>query len=92
VSNISVVMQDDRLLSLWEGGAPYALDPRTLETLGLEDFGGKVAAFSAHPKIDSRSGELFNFGIDYGLKTTLTRTACGPKSSRALRRSSSPTR
>ena len=72
VSNISVVMQDDRLLSLWEGGAPYALDPRTLETLGLEDFGGKVAAFSAHPKTDPRSGELFNFGIDYGRKTTLT--------------------
>jgi all-trans-8'-apo-beta-carotenal 15,15'-oxygenase len=72
VSNTSVVVQDDRLLSLWEGGAPYALDPRTLETLGLEDFGGKVTAFSAHPKIDPRSGELFNFGIDYGLKTTLT--------------------
>jgi all-trans-8'-apo-beta-carotenal 15,15'-oxygenase len=72
VSNISVILQDDRLLSLWEGGAPYALDPRTLETLGIEDFSGKVSAFSAHPKTDPRSGELFNFGIDYGLKTTLT--------------------
>ena len=51
---------------------PYALDPRTLDTLGLEDFGGQVRAFSAHPKTDPRSGELFNFGIDYGRKTTLT--------------------
>src|SRR5262245_37132637 len=72
VSNISVILDEERLLSLWEGGPPYALDPRTLETLGLEDFGGQVDAFSAHPKTDPRSGELFNFGIDYGRKTTLT--------------------
>jgi all-trans-8'-apo-beta-carotenal 15,15'-oxygenase len=72
VSNTSVVMQGDRLLSLWEGGAPIRLDPRTLETLGLENFGGQVAAFSAHPKTDPVTGELFNFGIDYGRATTLT--------------------
>jgi all-trans-8'-apo-beta-carotenal 15,15'-oxygenase len=72
VSNISVIVEDERLLSLWEGGPPYALDPRTLETLGVEDFGGQVSAFSAHPKTDPKGGELFNFGIDYGRKTTLT--------------------
>ena len=72
VSNTSVVLQGDRLFSLWEGGAPYALDPKTLKTLGLEDFGGRVRAFSAHPKIDPQSGDLYNFGIDYGVKTTLT--------------------
>jgi all-trans-8'-apo-beta-carotenal 15,15'-oxygenase len=72
VSNISVILDEERLLSLWEGGPPYALDPRTLETLGLEDFGGQVSAFSAHPKTDPRSSELFNFGIDYGRRTTLT--------------------
>jgi len=72
VSNISVVVDDERLLSLWEGGPPHVLDPRTLETLGLEDFGGQVRAFSAHPKTDPETGELFNFGIDYGRKTTLT--------------------
>jgi all-trans-8'-apo-beta-carotenal 15,15'-oxygenase len=72
VSNTSVVMQGERLLSLWEGGAPVALDPKTLATLGLEDFDGQVTSFSAHPKIDPVTGELFNFGIDYGRKTTLT--------------------
>lgn len=72
VSNTSVVVQNETLLSLWEGGPPYALDPSTLETLGLEDFGGKVGAFSAHPKQDPQTGELFNFGIDYGRKATLT--------------------
>ncbi|HEY4892860.1 MAG TPA: carotenoid oxygenase family protein [Reyranella sp.] len=72
VSNTSVVMQGDRLLSLWEGGPPFAVDPATLDTRGLETFGGTVKAFSAHPKIDPQTGELFNFGIDYGARTTLT--------------------
>jgi all-trans-8'-apo-beta-carotenal 15,15'-oxygenase len=72
VSNTSVVMESGRLLSLWEGGPPYELDPATLETRGVADFGGALKAFSAHPKIDPDSGELFNFGIDYGPKTMLT--------------------
>jgi all-trans-8'-apo-beta-carotenal 15,15'-oxygenase len=72
VSNTSVVMESGRLLSLWEGGPAYELDPVTLETRGVADFAGTVKAFSAHPKIDPDSGELFNFGIDYGLKATLT--------------------
>jgi all-trans-8'-apo-beta-carotenal 15,15'-oxygenase len=72
VSNTSVVMQGDRLLSLWEGGPPFALDPATLDTRGTETFGGTVKAFSAHPKIDPDTGEMFNFGVDYGVKTTLT--------------------
>jgi len=72
VSNTSVVMDSGRLLSLWEGGPPYELDPATLETRGVADFGGMLKAFSAHPKIDPLTGELFNFGIDYGPRTTLT--------------------
>jgi all-trans-8'-apo-beta-carotenal 15,15'-oxygenase len=72
VSNTSVVVQGDRLLSLWEGGPPYELDPGTLETRGIADYSGVVKAFSAHPKIDPDTGQLFNFGIDYGPKTTLT--------------------
>jgi len=72
VSNTSVVMQGGRLLSLWEGGPPTAVDPATLETHGIEDFGGMLKAFSAHPKADPATGELFNFGIDYGARTTLT--------------------
>jgi all-trans-8'-apo-beta-carotenal 15,15'-oxygenase len=72
VSNTSVVMQGGRLLSLWEGGPPFALDPVTLDTRGIQTFAGKVKAFSAHPKVDPQTGELFNFGIDYGASTTLT--------------------
>jgi all-trans-8'-apo-beta-carotenal 15,15'-oxygenase len=72
VSNTSVLMQGGRLLSLWEGGPPVSLDPATLDTRGIETFGGTVKAFSAHPKVDPRTGEIFNFGIDYGRRTTLT--------------------
>ncbi len=72
VSNTSVVMDGERLLSLWEGGPPFGLDPATLDTRGIETFGGALKAFSAHPKIDPATGELFNFGIDYGARTTLT--------------------
>ena len=72
VSNTSVLMQGGRLLSLWEGGPPIELDPATLETRGIETFGGRVKTFSAHPKVDPQTGEIFNFGIDYGRKTVLT--------------------
>lgn len=72
VSNTSVVMDGERLLSLWEGGPPHVLDPATLQTRGVDDFGGRVKAFSAHPKRDPDTGELFNFGVEYGAKCTLT--------------------
>ncbi len=51
---------------------PYELDPATLATLGVADFNGTLKSFSAHPKRDPATGALFNFGIDYGPKTTLT--------------------
>ena len=92
VSNTSVVMDGDRLLSLWEGGPPFAMDPATLETRGVEAFGGKVKAFSAHPKRDPDTGELFNFGVDYGAKCTLTPIASPTACSRRCRRSPCPMR
>jgi all-trans-8'-apo-beta-carotenal 15,15'-oxygenase len=72
VSNTSVIVNDGKLLSLWEGGPPYELDPASLETRGVVDFGGPLKAFSAHPRRDPDTAELFNFGIDYGRRTTLT--------------------
>ncbi|KAI5011489.1 hypothetical protein ZWY2020_013626 [Hordeum vulgare] len=35
VANTSVLWWGGRLLCLWEGGMPYELDPKTLETVGL---------------------------------------------------------
>jgi all-trans-8'-apo-beta-carotenal 15,15'-oxygenase len=68
VANTNVVLHAGRLLALWEGGKPHALDPDTLATTGVHDFDGELrwlGAFSAHPHFDPASGEMFNFGLDF---------------------------
>jgi len=73
-ANTSVVMHAGNLLALWEGGHPWRLDPDTLESVGEDDFGGalkRAHAFSAHPKLDPSTGELFNFGVQYGPRTRI---------------------
>ena len=81
-ANTNVLWWDDRLLALCEGGIPYALDPGNLETLGEELFRDPplsqsgVQFFSAHPKRDPDSGELFNIGLKIGLEPTLEVYKC----------------
>ncbi|UPW08908.1 carotenoid oxygenase family protein [Gordonia terrae] len=68
MANTSVLVHDDVLYSLWEGGRPHRMDPDTLHTFGPESFGGalkRLGAFSAHPKVDPSTGEVFNFGLDF---------------------------
>ena len=62
-----------RLLALWEGGHPHALDLETLETRGLDDLDGlpKSLPFSAHPKRDAQTGDIYNFGVSFGKAATL---------------------
>jgi carotenoid cleavage dioxygenase-like enzyme len=67
VANTSVISLPDKLLALWEGGLPHALDLETLETYGLENH----LPYSAHPKRDPKTGEIFNFGVSYGKNATL---------------------
>ncbi|HTF34483.1 MAG TPA: carotenoid oxygenase family protein [Myxococcota bacterium] len=65
-ANTNIVFHAGRLLALWEGGPPHALDPRTLETIGPFDFRGKlVGPMTAHPKIDPESGEMLFFGYSF---------------------------
>jgi carotenoid cleavage dioxygenase len=65
-ANTNIVWHAGRLLALWEGGPPHALDPRTLETEGPYDFAGRlVGAMTAHPKLDPESGELLFFGYGF---------------------------
>jgi carotenoid cleavage dioxygenase-like enzyme len=66
--NVSAYPFADRLLAFGEQGLPWELDPRTLETRGLYTFDrqlNEVTPFSAHPKIDHRTGEFFNFGVSF---------------------------
>jgi carotenoid cleavage dioxygenase len=65
-ANTDVLFHRDSLLSSWYiCGRPYRVDPRTLDTLGPDDFGsGEPLRMSAHAKVDPGTGELFFF--DYG--------------------------
>jgi all-trans-8'-apo-beta-carotenal 15,15'-oxygenase len=66
--NVSVYPYANRLLAFGEQGLPWELDPLTLATRGEFNFGGcvnEVSPFSAHPKFDAVTGEMFNFGVAY---------------------------
>jgi all-trans-8'-apo-beta-carotenal 15,15'-oxygenase len=66
--NVSVYQWRDSLLAFGEQGLPYELDPLTLETRGEFNFSGAlndVSPFSAHPRFDHQTGEMFNFGVAF---------------------------
>jgi carotenoid cleavage dioxygenase-like enzyme len=77
-ANTSVLCLPDRFLALWEGGLPHSLNLDTLETLGLDDLGdlSKNKPFSAHPKVDPATREIFNFGIAPGPNSILNLYRC----------------
>jgi all-trans-8'-apo-beta-carotenal 15,15'-oxygenase len=72
-ANTSVLALPDRLLALWEGGSPHALNLETLATMGLDDLGGLAPgrSYSAHPKVDAQTGDIYNFGIGFGKNAVL---------------------
>jgi carotenoid cleavage dioxygenase len=62
VANTHVVRHAGEILCLWEAGPPTVLDEQ-LATVGTTDFGGRLSgAFTAHPKIDPDTGQMFAFG------------------------------
>jgi all-trans-8'-apo-beta-carotenal 15,15'-oxygenase len=66
--NVSVYPYNGTLLAFGEQGLPWEVDPQTLETRGVYTFGGQlneITPFSAHPKIDYHTHELFNFGVSF---------------------------
>lgn len=64
-ANTALVYHGGALLALNEGDKPYAvrvLEDGHLETLGRLDYGGQLDHnFTAHPKVDPVTGELFTF-------------------------------
>ena len=62
-ANTNIILHGGKLLALMEGAPAVELDPRTLDTIGEEHYGGIITTtFSAHPKIDHATGELINIG------------------------------
>jgi all-trans-8'-apo-beta-carotenal 15,15'-oxygenase len=67
--NINVFPMGNQMLALSEAGWPTVFDPDNLESAGLSSLGGglrKNVFFTAHPKRDPESGDLFGFGIEVG--------------------------
>ena len=61
-ANTHVVGHAGKILALEEGSFPFELN-HELETIGHVDFGGKLTtAFSAHPHICPKTGEMLSFG------------------------------
>jgi all-trans-8'-apo-beta-carotenal 15,15'-oxygenase len=72
-ANTSVLALPDRLLTLWEGGCPHALNLEDLRTIGTDNLGSDrfPLVYSAHPKVDPVSGHIYNFGVSIGAQTKL---------------------
>jgi carotenoid cleavage dioxygenase len=66
-ANTDIVVHNGRLLALWYvSGQPVSVDLETLETIGVEDFGGALPRnVSAHSKVDPKTREFVFF--DYAL-------------------------
>jgi len=68
-ANTNTVLHGNKLLALNEGGRPFRLDPSNLDTIGEYNYEGSLKpynVFSAHGKIDPRSGNYYNFGSGFG--------------------------
>jgi carotenoid cleavage dioxygenase-like enzyme len=72
LANTTPLVWNGKLLALREDGPPLAMDPITLETQGDWTFHGTLSArspmrngppFTAHPKIDPRTGQMIAFGF-----------------------------
>jgi carotenoid cleavage dioxygenase-like enzyme len=66
-ANTQMFFHHGKLMALKEDSPPVVLDPHTLETLDdYYTFGGELISetFTAHPKIDTATGELFGMGFE----------------------------
>ena len=66
-ANTTPIFHHGKLFALKEDSPPVQLDPDTLETVDdYYTFDGKLKSltFTAHPKIDSETGELLAFGYE----------------------------
>jgi len=74
VANTTIVRWGDRLVAGWEGGAPWSVDAKTLETRGEEHFGGAIEGQTtlAHFKRDASQGRLIACSLGRGRQTSFT--------------------
>ncbi|WP_287459002.1 carotenoid oxygenase family protein [Sphingomonas sp.] len=68
VANTTPVWHAGRLFMTKEDGLAYEIDPVSLETIGRWDYYGALRSetFTAHPRVDPATGEMFFFGYEAG--------------------------
>lgn len=73
-NNTNVIYWAGRLLALGEAGPPYAMDPDTLETTGVDPFGDQILSptFTAHPKIDPHVHQLVTWGLSHDMNELIS--------------------
>ncbi|KAF8398390.1 hypothetical protein HHK36_017317 [Tetracentron sinense] len=68
-SNTALIYHHGKLLALSEADKPYVLkvlENGDLQTLGMLDYDKRLAhSFTAHPKVDPFTGEMFTFGYSH---------------------------
>jgi carotenoid cleavage dioxygenase-like enzyme len=65
-ANTALVWHAGQMLALNEGGAPHAIKLPNLQTIGEYTYNSKlVSAFTAHPKVDPKTGEMMFFGYSF---------------------------
>ncbi len=72
--NINIQTIGGKLLALSESSWPTALDPESLHATGTWNFGGSLAVhttFTAHPKLDPVTGDVYSYGITQALSPEL---------------------
>lgn len=67
-AGVTVYLRGGRLYAFDDTGLPYELDPVSLSTTGEAGFGlpADFTIYSAHSKMDQRTGEWLHFGVRYG--------------------------
>ena len=65
IANTAMIYHAGKFLALQEGAHPFELKLPNLDPVGEVDYEGRLKhPFTAHPKIDPRTGELVTYGYN----------------------------
>ena len=74
VANTNVMKHAGKFYAMVESSKPSQISLSSLETVGTDDFGGKLDFnFTAHPKKDAETGELVFFGSELSMEEPFCR-------------------
>ncbi len=73
LANTAFAYHNNTLYALHEGSPPTVISLPGLDTVGPTDFDGKLNhPFTAHPKVDRKSGEMMTYGYSFAAAPYVT--------------------